>query len=192
MDRRSFFRRTVSKAARTVVREVDDKVRADAVHWIRPPYALDELEFLLACTRCGECVSICPYKVIFPLESRLGAKVVNTPALDLLNMACHLCEDWPCVNVCETAALKIPDVEEGHNIPLPFLAKAGINTSSCLPYSGPECGACQGSCPVPGAMIWELEKPRIDSTLCTGCAMCRQACIVEPKAVFISSVYKDA
>ena len=191
MDRRAFFRRAAGKATEVVVKEVDDKVKAEAVHWIRPPYAVDELEFLLACTRCGECVTACPHDVIFPLESRLGAKVVNTPAMDLLNKGCHLCEDWPCVNACEPKALKFPEVEEDEKMPLPVLAKASINTSTCLPYSGPECGACQGSCPVPGALVWEMERPRVDQDICTGCAMCREACIVEPKAVLISSVYEQ-
>ena len=191
MDRRAFFRRAAGKATEVVVKEVDDKVKAEAVHWIRPPYAVDELEFLLACTRCGECVTACPHDVIFPLESRLGAKVVNTPAMDLLNKGCHLCEDWPCVNACEPKALKFPEVEEDEKMPLPVLAKASINTSTCLPYSGPECGACQGSCPVPGALVWEMERPRVDQDICTGCALCREACIVEPKAVLISSVYEQ-
>jgi len=188
MDRRAFFRRAVSKATETVVKEVDDKVKAEAVHWIRPPYALEELEFLLSCTRCGECVSACPHQVIFPLESRLGAKVVNTPALDLLNKACHLCADWPCVNVCEPQALKFPEIDEDTELALPVLAKATINTATCLPYSGPECGACQGSCPVDGALVWEMEKPSIIAQKCVGCGLCREACIVEPKAVELLSV----
>lgn len=188
MDRRAFFRRAVSKATETVVKEMDDKVKAEAVHWIRPPYALEELEFLLSCTRCGDCVAACPHQVIFPLESRLGAKVVNTPALDLLNKACHLCEDWPCVQACEPQALKFPEVEEDDELPLPLLAEAKINTSTCLPYSGPECGACQGSCPVDGALVWDMEKPSISSQDCVGCGLCREACIVEPKAVQLVSI----
>jgi ferredoxin len=34
-------------------------------------------------------------------------------------------------------------------------------------------------------------KPRIDPTLCTGCAMCREACITEPKAVRLSTLPLD-
>ena len=191
MDRRAFFRRAAGKATEVVVKEVDNKVKAEAVHWIRPPYAVDELEFLLACTRCGECVTACPHQVIFPLASRLGAKVVNTPAMDLLNKGCHLCEDWPCVNACEPKALKLPELEEDEKMPLPVLAKAHINTSSCLPYSGPECGACQGSCPVPGALVWQMERPSIDNEICNGCALCRDACIVDPKAISITSIHEQ-
>lgn len=183
MDRRTFFRRAASKATETVVNEMAEKVKADAKHWIRPPYALDELEFLLTCTRCGECVAACPHQVIFPLESRLGARVVNTPALDLLNKACHLCVDWPCVTACVPCALKIPIVEGEQSLPVPVLAKASINVTACLSYSGPECGACRGSCPQSGALQWQMEKPVISRELCVGCGLCREACIVEPKAI---------
>ena len=191
MDRRAFFKRAAGKATEVIVKEVDSKVKAEAAHWIRPPYAVNELEFLLACTRCGECVTACPHQVIFPLESRLGAKVVNTPAMDLLNKGCHLCEDWPCVNACEPKALIFPEHDEDEKTPLPVFAMAHINTSTCLPYFGPECGACQGSCPVPGALIWQREKPSIDTEVCTGCGLCREACIVDPKAVSIASIHEQ-
>ena len=81
------------------------------------------------------------------------------------------------------------ETEEGDTAPPPRLAVAEVDTATCLPYQGPECGACAGSCPVPGALVWELEKPRIDSGHCTGCALCREACIVEPKAIQIRSLY---
>lgn len=192
MDRRTFFRRAASKATEVVVKEVDEKLKAEAVHWIRPPFALDEMEFLLTCTRCGDCVAACPHQVIFPLESRLGAKVVNTPALDLLNKACHLCADWPCVNSCEPNALRFPISEEGQALPYPVLARVSINAETCLPYSGPECGACQGSCPRDGALQWKLEKPIIVQQNCVGCGLCREACIVEPKAIeLVSAAHQD-
>ena len=57
---------------------------------------------------------------------------------------------------------------------------------SCLPYLGPECGACNGYCPVPGAMHWQHERPSINDALCTGCGLCREACVIEPKAISIT------
>lgn len=192
MDRRSFFRRAAGKAAETVVKEADRKVKAEASRWIRPPYAIDELEFLLACTRCGECISACPHDVVFPLTARLGAKVVNTPAMDILNKGCHCCEDWPCVAVCEPGALAITEAEEEETpVAYPVMAKAKVDTEHCLPYSGPECGACRGICPVPDAMTWERERPVIQADVCIGCGMCREVCIVEPKAIKIVSINKQ-
>ena len=192
MDRRDFFRLGLQEAGKTAVRLADESVSQRARRWLRPPFAQAELEFLLACTRCDKCVEACPHDVIFKLPARLGAQVVGTPALDILNKGCHLCEDWPCVKACEPEALKLPVTEDEGELPLPKLARAEINTSSCLPYLGPECGACKPACPVPGALVWDREKPRVDPEFCTGCGLCREACVVEPKAVNISSLYVES
>lgn len=182
MDRRDFFRRGIGKATEAAVKTVDKKVVDRAKNWIRPPFAAAELDFLLACTRCNACIEACPHGVIFPLAARLGADVVNTPALDLLKKGCQLCEDWPCVNACETSALVR---EEGDNVKK--FASAEINESLCLPYSGPECGACVYLCPVENALVLKQEKPVINKEKCIGCALCRQACVVEEKAINITS-----
>ena len=194
MDRRDFFRAGFKKVTRTVVNEVDARIEKKARHYLRPPYAIKEAEFLLACTRCEECVAACSYGVIFKLPARLGAEIVGTPALDLLNKGCHLCNDWPCVTACQADALKLPkpEVDEETNetkpIPLPRLAKVTLNEQTCLPFSGPECGACVPDCPVPGAMVLNDEKPYIVPDLCPGCGMCREACILEDKAIKIASI----
>lgn len=190
MDRRAFFRAGVEKITKAAVQAADERVTERARHWLRPPYALDELEFLLACTRCDKCLEACPHQVIFRLPTRLGAQVAGTPALDLLNKACHLCADWPCVAACEPGALKFPATCDEEKPPLPRIAVAEINTQTCLPYNGPECGACAPACPVPAAMIWEGEKPRIDPDTCTGCGLCREACIVRPAAIRIQALPK--
>ena len=118
----------------------------------------------------------------------LDANAAATPALDLVNHGCHLCAEWPCVSACKPGALKLPEAKDGEAIPPPDLATVSVNTATCLAYLGPECGACASSCPVPGAMIWDQEKPRINPETCTGCGMCREACIVEPKAIEVRSL----
>ncbi len=188
MDRRSFFKSTFSRTTREVVKRVDAKVESDALRWIRPPFALPELEFLLSCTRCDACIEACSYQVLFPLSAKLGARVAATPAMDLVNKGCHLCQDWPCVNACEAGTLVIPESsEDSEAAPMPVLALVSINTRTCFPYSGPECGACESSCPVPGALLWDQQRPYIDEDKCLGCGMCREACIVDPSAISIMS-----
>jgi ferredoxin-type protein NapG len=195
-DRRAFFKLGLRKAAKTAVKGADIVAKQRAQHWIRPPYALEELEFLMACTRCGACIEACPHEIIFALSARLGAQVVNTPAMNLLYKGCHLCNDWPCVQVCEPAALTLPekndDTSQENPPTLPRIAIAFIDTQTCLPYSGPECGVCANSCPVPNALCWNGTQPHIDPDICTGCARCREACIVEPKAVHIQSLHKKS
>ncbi len=198
MKRRELFKLGASKAAEITTDLAARKVAAEAEQWLRPPFAREELDFLLACTRCDECIEACPHEVLFKLPARWGLKAAGTPAMDLLNRGCHLCEDWPCVAACEPNALmmavaqKAPEEapEEGAtpSAPMPKLARVTIDTNTCLPYLGPECGACSDSCPVPGALQWNGTKPVIDQNACTGCALCREACIADPKAVTVGAV----
>ncbi len=202
MERRDFFLKGIQKITHTVVEAAEDRVEKRATHWIRPPYAVDELDFLITCTRCDDCIKACPYDVIFPLAARLGPSVAATPALDVLNKGCHLCEDWPCVNACQPEALKIPKIitasltsdhgkqPEEIEVPAPKMAMARIDMQTCLPYQGPECGACAASCPVSGALSFNMTKPEIDPDLCTGCGLCREVCITSPKAIEIVSLQK--
>ena len=205
MDRRNFFRSALKKGGKAAVKVVDAQVKKQASRWIRPPFAIDELDFILACTRCSDCIEACPHQVIFSLSARLGAKFAGTPALDLLNKGCHLCEDWPCVTACEANALWLPvdddTTTDNENVaseseeaakddqPMPpRLAKVAINGDACLPYNGPECGACFSCCPVPGALTQDMFRPVINPSLCCGCGLCRENCIVDPKAVTIATI----
>ncbi len=115
MDRRGFFKNTFRRSTQEIVKHIDHKVTQNASRWIRPPYAQDELNFLLSCTRCDECIKACPHGVIFRLSARLGTQVAGTPAMDLLNKGCHMCEDWPCVAACEANALQIPEQSDAVN-----------------------------------------------------------------------------
>lgn len=200
MDRREFFKSALRRGAKTAVDHAEERVNQEAKRWIRPPFAINELDFLLSCSRCGDCIEACPHDVVFGLSARLGASVVGTPALDLLHKGCHLCEDWPCVQACDETALSLPESEdEGTQLKSsaaattepdcralpPKLAQLAIDTKTCLPYQGPECGACDNSCPVPGALSWDGPKPVITDALCVGCGLCREACIMEPGAITV-------
>jgi ferredoxin-type protein NapG len=188
MERRDFFKLGARNAAHVTYKLASARAANRARNWIRPPFALAELDFLLACTRCDQCIEACPHDVLFALPARLGVQVAGTPAMDLLAKGCHMCDGWPCVGACEPNALAAAAPEA----PLPKLASAGIVTENCLPYSGPECGACAHACPVPGALEWDGGgRPVINQDLCTGCALCREACIVEPKAVAIATLPPD-
>ncbi|NQV57069.1 MAG: 4Fe-4S dicluster domain-containing protein [Rhodospirillales bacterium] len=188
MNRRDFFRFGLQNAAKLASEAVAGKLGLSA-GWLRPPYALDEPAFLDACTRCDACIEACSYNVLFRLPEDMGAKLAATPVMDLLESGCHLCSDWPCVTACGPKALVLPVAEDGSPADLPKLARASINIESCLPYSGPECGACADACPVPGALNWvDGVKPVIDEEICTGCALCREFCIVDPKAIDIAQL----
>ena len=181
MDRRAFLTRGINKAAETAVRQLDGPVRPPPANWIRPPFSGDEADFVLACTSCGACITACPHQVLFALPDRYQKPLAGTPSMNLLNRGCHLCDNWPCVDACEPGALTRPGDEAA-----PRLARVWIDTTRCLPYQGPECGACADSCPVPQALNWQDQKPVIDADLCTGCAQCREACFLDPKAIRVA------
>jgi ferredoxin-type protein NapG len=189
MKRRDLLRLGAKKAVQTASRLAQSKTGRRAESWLRPPYAVDEMPFLLGCTRCGKCIEACPHEVLFGLPAHLGQQVADTPVMGLLDRGCRMCDDWPCVTACEPAVMKLPD-RDGETPPAPpRLARAQINIEICLPYSGPECGACAHACPVPGALEWEGGiRPVINQEHCTGCAMCHEACITEPKAVDITAI----
>lgn len=91
--------------------------------------------------------------------------------------------------MCEVNELVLPEQDESEqheHINTPGFATAEIDTKACLPYSGPECGACESACPVNYALIFVPEKPLITIEYCVGCALCRQACVVEDKVIYIN------
>ncbi|MEE8352610.1 MAG: hypothetical protein V3R37_10530 [Rhodospirillales bacterium] len=195
MGRRDLLRLGAGKAAEAAAQLAGIKAAWSAENWLRPPFALKELAFQLNCTLCDQCINACPHDVLFKLPARFGLQVVGTPAMDLINRGCHMCEGWPCVTACEPNALTMavvqvaPRENEPHPPPMPKLASIAIDTKTCLPYLGPECGACAASCPVTGALLWpDGVKPVIDPDVCTGCALCREACITEPKSIAVSAV----
>lgn len=185
LDRRELFTLGWRKAAGNAAARRSSR-------WIRPPHALPEPEFLIKCTGCGDCISACPHDVVFALPAGSGLRAETTPALDLLNRGCHRCDGWPCVAACEAGALVRPDPVEDAPPALPRLALVEIDTDTCLAYLGPECGACAHACPVPGALEWEGGiRPVVKTDICTGCALCREACIVDPKAIKVSAYVRD-
>jgi len=192
IGRRDFFRLSGQKAADIASQLAAAKAASWARGWIRPPFALDELDFLLNCTSCDKCIEVCPHDVLFALSARAGLQAAGTPAMDLLQRGCHMCADWPCVTACSPGALKLPEIDADQPPAAPKFAVARIDVATCLPYSGPECGACADACPIPGALGWEGGvRPVIDQESCTGCALCREACILDPKAIQISALVPD-
>lgn len=137
----------------------------------RPPGALDEADFLARCTQCMDCAVACPHAAI-------GLLGDGTPALDPNKNPCHLCEDLPCIAACERGAL-VPVPMEGI-----FYGLAAVNPRTCIPFLGPECGACRVACPI-RAIRMDGVRPVVDLDVCNGCGLCREACIVYDKAIRI-------
>ena len=144
--------------------------------WPRPPGALDEASCLAACTRCDACIVACPHGAIGKLPE---GPTAGSPAMNPNVAPCHLCADTPCIKACEDGALAPIDATDI------FLGLAEIVEARCLPFRGPECGACRSSCPV-GALHTRLGRPSIDPQICNGCGLCRADCPVWDQAILVS------
>lgn len=149
------------------------KIRAP----IRPPGALEEIDFLQTCEGgegCDACVQACPYGSIFVLRTEDIAD--GTPVLSPSERPCHLCEDRACVAACPTEALAGRDFE-------PF-GTVSVSPEHCFTFRGPECGACGGLCPTPDQAIrFVRNHPVIDTESCVGCGICIDACPTSPVAL---------
>jgi ferredoxin len=53
---------------------------------------------------------------------------------------------------------------------------ARVRESTCLAWQGSFCTVCSEHCPVKGALLLELGRPRVDPAACTGCGACIQVC----------------
>lgn len=142
--------------------------QARAVIPHRPPWALEEVAFTEACSRCGDCLRVCPEAVL-----RVGDG--GFPEIDIGAGECTFCAD--CVGACTTGAL---DLERG----LRSVWRAEIG-SACLGHAGVVCQSCRDACPeralsfpLVAATVGSpgIAVPRLDSGRCTGCAACIAVC----------------
>lgn len=152
----------------------------------RPPGALPEMEFLLACTRCGACVQACPAHAIRNLDDRAGL-AAGTPYLDANHIRpCVVCKEPPCMPACPTGALRLVDMRDA------VMGTAVIERETCLAWTGESfhgqpCSRCVRACPYPGDAILtdESGRPFVDPRHCIGCGLCRAACPTDPRSVEI-------
>ena len=144
---------------------------------VRPPWSGDELAFVEACSRCSDCVGVCPEKI---LEKGRG----GFPQVNFSRGECTFCGD--CVRVCKSGALS-------HGVPqAPWALKARV-APSCLALNQVVCRTCGESCPE-GAIRFKISigavaKPEIDLAACTGCGACFGPCPIS--AVTIGEVVAE-
>jgi ferredoxin-type protein NapG len=116
--------------------------------FIRPPGAAPEPEFLALCTRCGDCVNVCPVHAIrvAPVAAGLAA---GSPMLEPALQACIMCADMPCARACETGAL-VPPADGWRDV---HLGDLRLDPDRCITFHGAACSACAEACPVGTAAL---------------------------------------
>lgn len=148
-----------------------------AQNLVRPPGALDELQFLASCSRCLRCLDVCAPMAIKPASIFDGFANLGTPVLE--TNKCIVCME--CIRTCPTAALsKIPKGEV-------FLGSAVILKNVCLAYlKTRRCKECEKACKPEAIVMDENRYPRVLLDKCNGCGICMRRCPTEPKAIYIS------
>ena len=183
LDRRGFLTRGFARALGQAADRLLDEI-APTRH-IRPPGALPEPAFLAACTRCQECVPVCPVNAIRTLDADHGV-ARGTPVLDVAHTACVMCEDMPCAAACPTDALTRPANGWGDHAGGGGLTMASIvvDRARCLPYREVACGVCARVCPIgERAITLDGIGGPVFGTECTGCGICVTACVTNPSSL---------
>jgi len=146
----------------------------------RPPGAIDEFQFLAGCTRCGDCITACPYDAIVKAPERLGA-VTGTPVIEADTSACMMCEDFPCIASCGPGVL-VDTIR-------PIMGTARVTEHLCLAHHNTLCTVCSERCPVEAAITVTDGKPTVNEDNCTGCGVCRYVCPAPENAILLMPAF---
>ena len=132
----------------------------------RPPWALDEAEFVNRCSRCDACIQACPTGVLRAADG-------GYPTVDFSLGECTFCGE--CVTACkDRALLRTPDA--------PAWSMRARLDERCVATKGVECRICGENCEA-GAIRFRpalggISRPELDATPCTGCGACVAPCPV--------------
>jgi ferredoxin-type protein NapF len=130
---------------------------------------LPEAEFLRRCTRCDDCVTVCPETVIHRGSG-------GYPEVSFERGPCTFCGD--CAAACKAGAFR----EDGRLGVGAFAHRAAVG-KRCLASNGVVCRACGDHCEA-GAIRFRLalggrSHPAIDAARCIGCGACVAVCPVQ-------------
>jgi len=130
---------------------------------IRLPWVRSEAEFIDNCSRCLDCVSHCPEKIIVKGSG-------GYPEINFKLGECSFCTE--CVKVCSS------DLFFSINQP-PWSVKATIS-DKCLCYQGIVCAVCYDQCESEAILfkpkIGGVSEPELIIEKCTGCGACNLPC----------------
>ena len=142
----------------------------------RPPGALIETEFLKYCTRCYQCIDVCPTDALHPAGIAGGIPNFGTPVMDWKK--CIFC--MACIRACPTGAIKRisrDDIDIGNAV---------ISRDTCLTWTGQsKCDICYNACRYDAITLENEIFPVVLEDPCTGCGACERRCPTNPKSIVV-------
>ena len=182
-SRRDFFQNGMRWLAQAAIGHVPRKQKPVQRVLLRPPGALPEPQFLLACTRCGKCVEACPADAIFPWASG-DPSTDRTPVIDARKAPCVVCDELACMTVCPSGALSL--VAHRSEIDMGL---AEVDHGLCARSHGEACTLCVDKCPLGAAAIRLDAAGRVEVVTegCVGCGVCQWACPTQPESIRVVS-----
>ena len=185
---------------------------------MRPPGALPESQFLAACTRCAECMKICPTNALQPATFETGLQGLWTPLLvPSVGPCAEKCTS--CGDICPTGAIR-PFTWQDKRYKIK-MGLANVNRSTCVAWDGGrDCIVCAEVCPYSAVIFKDtfddtLPKdpnlpmehkgpdgkednrgrikrvPTVDEKLCTGCGLCEYHCPVLPDHSIVVYTFQE-
>ena len=174
---RSGFRVIRNYFADSIDKTIEKKANKLIVPLLRPPGAINELDFLLKCSRCDDCVKACPGKAITRAEPKYGT-AMGTPIIDPQNAPCLLCKDLPCVKSCSENALIMPKKIK--------MGTAFVIKNRCFAFNGQICDYCYDRCPLKDKAISMADRlPVVMEKDCAGCGICEYYCPATGNGIII-------
>ena len=170
---------------------------------IRPPGAREERDFMALCSRCGQCMKVCPTNVLQPSLAKAGLEGVFTPEMEYRVGFC----DWACNEcgkVCPTGAIQSLALDAKRTTKI---GRAYVDENRCIPFvDGQTCLVCEELCPLPEKAIVlrevtvetpegdevTLGQPHVIDDLCIGCGICEHRCPAQGEAAIRVRARDDA
>ena len=141
------------------------QIKQQGFRGIRPPWSVDENDFITACTRCGDCIQVCETQILIKGSGEF-------PEVSFAQGECTFCHK--CVESCRQPVFRPTDE-------LPWLHKVEIS-DTCLIKQKVECRSCGDSCEMRAIRfkpaLGGIAQITLNEADCNGCGACISSCPV--------------